>query len=37
MASLYRRIKAGEIRTGKVGGAPLISHAEIERVTKAAQ
>ena len=32
MATLYRRIKAGEIRVGKVGGATLISHAEIERV-----
>lgn len=37
MATLYRRIKAGDIRVSKLGGATLISQAEIDRVTNPAQ
>ena len=32
MATLYRRMAAGDILTSKVGGVRLISHAEIERL-----
>ena len=33
LATLYRRIKAGDIATTKFGGATLISHAELQRVS----
>ncbi len=33
LATLYRRIKAGDIATSKFGGATLISHAELQRVS----
>ena len=36
LATLYRRIKAGDIRTSKFGGATLISHDELVRVSSGA-